>query len=213
MAKFPIDKVIQKVLDGIDQAEKDYVKWSNGLGLEYAPEYFITVWISRKIRGIQSHDLWITLENSIRNALEEAKGTKRGRPSSRLQLTGRYDIVVWRKNNTPRYVIEVKHRVTGYNQTLQSDVSRICEAFSNSKLKMQAGFLAFYTYGWAREYRDGTVKEAITIVEQRVDNIYNAIKDDSVTDRLKVSSYEKILTNEQGFATLAVVIRFDRASR
>ena len=75
------------------------------------------------------------------------------------------------KNNTPRCVIEVKHRVTGYNNLLKSDVSRICEAFSNPNMNMQCGFFAFYTSGWQREYKDGSVKPALAIVTERVNRI------------------------------------------
>ena len=97
MPRLAIGSIEKKILDGIGQAERDYLVWSNGDYLEYAPEYFITTWIGRKIRGIQSHELWISFEHNIDHTLREAKGKKRGRPSGKLQLTGRYDIVVWRK--------------------------------------------------------------------------------------------------------------------
>ena len=181
MSRVSIDILVQKTLDGIRQAETDYHKWSNEKNLFDAPEYFITTWIARKIRGLRNYELWVTMEHGIKDTVQQANALRRGRPRARLQLNGRYDIVIWRKNNTPRCVVEVKHRVTGYTEKVQSDVSRICEALSKEKNKLQCGILAFYTWTWTREYKSRSNIRAIHVLEERVTSILKDIKEDPAT--------------------------------
>ena len=212
MSRLSIDVVGGKIIDGIHQAANDYPVWSNGEDLLYAPEYMLSTSIARKIRGIKKHNLWVTLEHSIRDTIREARGMKQGRPSKRLQLGGRYDIVIWRKNNSPRCVIEVKHRVTGYNSLIKSDVERICTAMLNPSIKLQSGFLAFYTASWGKHYKNGDTKPALNVLEERTATLFEEIKEDPVTNKLKVSQISRGLSKEDDFASAAVVIRFDRAS-
>ena len=197
-----------KILAAIKSAEKEYGDWSNGESLYYAPEYFITTSIARKIRGIRSHDLWVTMEHGIKDAVQQANALKPGRPSRKLQLSGRYDLVIWRKNNTPRFVVEVKHNVTGYNKALQKDVSRICEAFSNPKNKMQCGMLAFYTSTWTRKYKTQSEALAEDILYERVEKIYDEIKNDGPSSGIKVSMKQKLCYSDDKEASMGVVIRF-----
>ena len=88
MAKYSIENIMSKTLDGVEAAHKDYCKWSNGDWITDGPEYLITTTVARKIANIRDYKLWVTMESGIRGTLKAAGGLSKGRPSSRYQLSG-----------------------------------------------------------------------------------------------------------------------------
>lgn len=206
MSKVSYKTVRGKILDGIQHSTRLYKSWSNDWPFYYAPEYLMTIEIARKIRGIRKWELWTTPEWSVRETLSEAKGMRQGRPESALRLQGRYDIVVWRANNTPRFVIEVKHRVVGFSQ-IKDDVSRICTAFKNPKLKMQCGFIVF----WSEAY-EGREGDARIMINKRVEKIFDQVSSDA-SEVQTMAPITRQLSWKQDYASAAVLIQFNRANK
>ena len=207
MPRYSIDGIISKTLDGIKTAHTEYCRWSGGNWIVDAPEYFITTAIARKIACIRDYQLWVTMEHGIRDTLREAGGLKRGRPSSRHQLSGRFDIVVWRKNNQPRCAIEVKNRVTGFPQ-LQSDIERLSEGLLQ-KNTFQCGLVAFCCGAWTRQNSDGS-GEATTILKERIDKIYRDTHEFLEGKRRKLSFRTRLVEKDEEYGCMAAVLKISK---
>lgn len=204
------NKVREKILDGLVSASEKYSLWSNNDPFYFAPEYFLNIEIGRMIRGIKGHNPGITFERNILDTLKTAKGLRQGRPSEKLKVKGRYDIVVWRVDGEyPRFVVEVKRDVWGYS-IIKNDILRVATAFENKKTKMQCGFVAFTTFGFEKEYKNGKRKDAQTVIEERLNTIDKKIKDMG----FKCERFDKKLNYVDGGdgAGRAVVLEFERAT-
>ena len=140
----PIETIIKKTFKAINKAQSDYEKWTGGFWLWEAPEYMLTTYIAREISTIRNHTYYLTLENSVREALGDAGGLNRGRPLNALRLNGRMDILLWRANDTPRVAIEVKNQVSSFLQ-IKDDVDRICSLLKKRNNTFQCGLMTFYT--------------------------------------------------------------------
>ena len=86
--------VIEATLRAIGKAQRDYEKWSGGLWLWNAPEYMATTVIARTLHKLD-RVTYVTMENNVQAAIEDAGGSVVGRPNRRLNLNGRFDLVVW----------------------------------------------------------------------------------------------------------------------
>lgn len=111
MARAKIDEIIQSILSGIKKAESDYLGWSGENPYRSWPEYMITTYIARSICTRFKNEFWVSMEYDVKDALYEANYPNRGRPSRKLRLNGKYDLVIWWKNGFPRCIGEVKHHV------------------------------------------------------------------------------------------------------
>lgn len=127
---YPMDEVITNILKGVAKAQRDYVRWS-GYWLCDAPEYFLTTYIAREISSYTQHGYSVTLEDSVRAAIADAGGMSQGRPRNDLRPDGRFDILLWWANGTPRTVIEVKRQVSQFRR-IRSDVARICSVLDRA---------------------------------------------------------------------------------
>ena len=144
MGPVPIELVIKKTIRAISRAQTDYEKWSQ-FWLWQAPEYMLTTYVAREISTIPNYTYYLTLENNVRGALDDAGGRKTGRPPDALRQHGRMDILLWRANSTPRAVIEVKNGVDGFSR-LNDDIIRICTILNQDRTsKFQCGLMAFYS--------------------------------------------------------------------
>ena len=208
MPRYSIDNIISKTLDGFRTAHSEYHQWSNGWWIVDGPEYFITTSIARKIAGIRDYQLWVTMEHSIRNTLEEAGGLKRGRPSSRHQLSGRFDIVVWQKNDQPRCAIEVKNRVTGFSD-LRSDVERLSEGLLQ-KNTFQCGLVAFCCGAWTKTYSDGRREESTAILNERTNSIFHNARIYLKGSGRKLSLKKRVVEKDEKYGCMAAVIKISK---
>lgn len=208
MPRYSIDNIISKTLDGIRTAHSEYCQWSNGYWIVDGPEYFITTAIARKIAGIRDYNLRVTMEHSIRSTLKEAGGLKRGRPSSRHQLSGRFDIVVWRKNDRPRCAIEVKNRVTGFSD-LRSDVERLSEGLLQ-KNTFQCGLVAFCCGAETKNYSDGRKKESTAILNERIDSILDNARILLQGNGRKLSLKKRLVEKDEDYGCMAAVIKISK---
>ncbi|MDE0056992.1 MAG: hypothetical protein OXI22_21940 [Defluviicoccus sp.] len=135
-----MDEVIDNVLKGIAKAQRDYQRWS-GYWLRDAPEYFLTTYIAREIASYGQQGYSVTLEDGVRGALDEAGGMGRGRPRDDLRPDGKFDILLWWANGTPRTVIEVKRQASRF-RTIQRDVARICSVLDQAET-IRNGLVAY----------------------------------------------------------------------
>ena len=138
-----MDRVVRKTLQGIAEAHRDYHSWTDGRWLWEAPEYLLTTYIAKKISSITDEGFLLTLENNVSSAIQDAGGLSRGRPQAALRPKGRYDILLWWANGTPRAVIEVKNQISGF-AAIQSDAEKICAVLSLENT-FRTGLVAFYT--------------------------------------------------------------------
>jgi len=141
------EKIVASIKCGIQTAYKKYDDMA-GFTLDIAPEYFVVCEVASAIS--RRNGCQVTIEHSVKNIiLKHAKATKPGRPKAISRFNGRFDLVVWRKDDiTPHGLVEIKHPIYNSNRNqLQNDIKRICEALSRNKDSnaLKFGILAFYS--------------------------------------------------------------------
>ena len=133
-------KIIKKTLRGISKAQKDYEAWST-LWLWEAPEYIITTYIAKEIAPDSAY---VTLEQNAGESAKAGGGVGKGKvsePTRRKLKRGRFDIAVWKRDDTPIVIIEVKNQPTRFNQ-ISGDVDNICRVLKGKSLRY--GLIAYY---------------------------------------------------------------------
>ena len=158
-----MNDIVNKTLAGISEAQKKYEYWTGGRWLWEAPEYMVTTYIAKHIANIEDKTFYLTLEHQVRDALDKAGGLPVKEPPDVLRLKGKFDVLVWWANDTPRAVIEVKKKVARFSD-IEADVSRICAILSIPDTSFRCGFIAYYTskydkHGLAQDIVNDRVKE------------------------------------------------------
>ena len=193
-----MDDVANKTLAGISKAQKEYEDWTGGYWLWEAPEYMVTTYIARQISTISDKTFYLTLENNVRDGIRDAGGAS-GRPRKDLRFNGKFDILLWWANGTPRAIIEVKNQVTSFAK-IKDDVSRISAALKHQNT-IRCGFIAYYT-----SLTDGERKPAKNRVETRVDGVESAVKKFANDNDLKFKRYPgKVVKDEDSAWTIEVL--------
>jgi len=95
------DAIVEAILQGIENAQRVYKKWSGGDWLWEAPEYLMTVQVARAIASIEGPK-YVTIERSTKATMDDACAITKGRIPKRARPSGRVDIVVWWANGFPR---------------------------------------------------------------------------------------------------------------
>ena len=165
-------KIIDATLKGINKSQKDYEKWTGGDWLLTAPEYLISTNIAYCISLIDGPK-YITLENNVKTALDDAGALGKGRLKDSIRSNGKVDILVWWGKGSPRAVIEVKNQIHYFTQ-VEADINRIIAMLNrkDGEHSIQFGILAFYTS--TSDLEKKTAKERI---EDRLNTIMNSVKD------------------------------------
>ena len=202
----PIEVVIKKTLSGIAKAQRDYEAWSGGSWLWEAPEYMLTTYIAKELWTIPGSK-YLTLESNVRSTLEDAGGMGRGKISEAARPSGRSDIVLWRSNDTPRAVIEVKNQVSDSATEIKQDVTRISTTLRRRDNSFQCGLVAFYTSRRDRE-EDGegarsTIKDRLENIEYETRNILGG--------RCRLSRHDSRIRVDGDSAWVASVLQIQRA--
>ena len=197
-----MDEYAEKTSTGMYKAQEAYEEWSGGLWAWSAPEYLLTTCIAREISKIKDKTFYLTLEQHVGEALEEAGASEDDVKSSGRQ---KFDIIVWWGGDAPRGIIEVKKRVisfgggkTGYGG-IKRDVERIIVSLEATS-RLQFGLIAYYTsckYGERpsrtaeeriRDRAQTISSEARTFVQERnmnfkrIDGKLIKFKDETVKD-------------------------------
>lgn len=197
-----MDDVANKTLTGISKAQKEYEYWTGGYWLWEAPEYMVTTYIARQISTISDRTFYLTLENNVRDGIKDAGGGK-GRPRKDLRFNGKFDILLWWANGTPRAIIEVKNQVPGYSK-IKYDASRISAALSQQNT-IRCGFIAYYT-----SLADSTGKLAKNRVDERVCKVASAVKEFAKDNELKFKRYPGKVVKDEASAWTAEVLKISR---
>ncbi len=199
-AQIPIKTIVEKTLEGIVQAQKDYSRWTDGNWLWNAPEYILSTYIAQKISKIDGAK-FLTLENSATSAIEDAGARGRGKLPSKIRANGRFDVLLWWGSYKPRAVIEVKNQISSVD-AIRDDLLRIKEVLKRKRndSSFQFGIVAYYTS--TIDSREFSAKERI---EKRIDNIYKDASD-IVGDELQITAFSKNIRVEYDSAWVAAAL-------
>lgn len=206
-------KTANAILGAIAGASRTYEKLTNGDWLDWAPEYFVTVEIARKL----GKEVPVSLEVSTVQTMQSGAAKGKGKHHKVLDGLKRFDIVCYEKtgDQLPRAIVEVKHPYYGVIGRLENDIKRIAVAVANAaKKRVQAkndatkrraslrhGFLAFYALTKTPKKMDGSADE-------RLDRWIKAIEKKAVIGNPGVVArgHKKLIRNEDNAHAYAVVI-------
>lgn len=199
-AQIPIETIIEKTLEGIALAQKDYESWTDGDWLWNAPEYMLSTYIAQKISRIQGAK-YVTLEESAKSALKDAGSIGRGKLHSKLRVNGRFDILLWWGSYSPRAVIEVKNQISRVD-AIKEDLHRVAQVLKrkNAESSFQFGLVAYFTS--CSDNKEFSAKERIA---RRIENIYYDTKE-LLGNNFNVSSYNKRIKVDEDSAWVASVL-------
>ena len=206
MGKISIGKITDAIIDGIETAHEQYEEWSGGDWLTLAPEYLITSYIAEKIGDIEGAK-YITLESGVKRTMSDAGALSRGRLSNKTRPNGRFDILLWKGNEEPRAIVEVKNAVYTYRK-IKADIQRTCEVLSKNSTKssLQFGVIAFCT-----DAEDSSRNSGKDILENRLALYLKRAKQDfgesfDITLKKKITSEQ--ITSEQEWHRASACILF-----
>ncbi len=201
-----MDDVANKTLAGISKAQREYEDWTGGCWLWEGPEYMVTTYIARQISTINDRTFYLTLENNVRDGINEAGGG-RGRPRNDLRFYGKFDILLWWANDTPRAIIEVKNQVNGFSK-IKDDVSRISAALSQQNT-IRCGFIAYYT----SKREEDEHKSAADHVINRADKISSEVKIFTNKNLMKFKRYSGKVVKDEDSAWTVEVLKISRGPK
>ncbi len=115
--------ILKSIVTAVCSAQDLYTKWTHDQSwLGYAPEYLLTCEIARKVA--ETEQCYIALEASVSQTMKKAGAIRPGPLPKEMRPRGRFDIVVYQKNEAPSYIIEVKSPVYTYDQ-IAKDIQRL----------------------------------------------------------------------------------------
>lgn len=153
-----VEDIINGCLKGVVNAQKSYSSWS-GEWLWCAPEYFTTVFVAREL-GKLNAPKYITLENKALSAIEDAGAKGQGKLHSAIRANGRFDILLWWSNGTPRAPIEIKCQVLKIAK-LKADIERMSNVIRRKRADSTIGFGAIVFYSSCDDNSEFTAKERL----------------------------------------------------
>jgi len=107
MKKATQTQILDKIIQGIENAQSTYKKGSESL-ISWGPEYLITASIYESLLSTRALSNSLSLEDKVRD-IEEYRRDRRGRKPKYFSRRSRCDMVIWHtKDDAPRVVIEVK---------------------------------------------------------------------------------------------------------
>lgn len=178
--------VIEATLRAIATAQRDYERWSGGDWLWAAPEYMATTAIARALHRLDQVR-YVTMEGNVRQAMENAGGNLVGRPNSRLNLEGWFDVVAWNTRG-PRGLIEAKTTVSGYSQ-LAGDVQKLKTALAKAQ-DIRWGLVAYFVslaHGVHKDAKARVVTRTAEIARRATEEMSNESAVTRHTDRVRVT--------------------------
>ena len=202
---YPMADIIENTLNGIAKAQKDYERWSGGYWLHQAPEYLMTTYVAREIAMHKENPYYITLEHNTAEAVADAGGMRPGRPRNDLRPNGKFDILLWWGNETPRAIIEVKKHISQYRQ-INADVSRICTVLEQHNT-IRHGIMAYYT----AHYGENSRRSLRNFLLERLNNIENGARDYAQGRGMNVQNHYKRVKMADDWAWVPGTLVISRA--
>lgn len=205
MAAVSINEITDAVISGIEQAQDDYEKMSGGEWLWNAAEYVITTYIAREIHTIPGSKS-ITVEHSGLSAVTDAGAINPGPKPRKARLNGRFDLLLWWANNTPRAVIEVKNQLSGPS-SWYSDIERITTVLNIKKDDSSFNFGLF-------AYYYSTLPGKTLSAEQKIINKLQATEDyikKNTSDKFQITQKFSNVIHDRGehgaWAAACIIIK------
>ena len=202
MPTLPAQPIVEATLRAIARAHSDYKKWSGGDWLGYAPEYMATTSIARTLHQL-SDVRYVTMENNVRDAIEDAGGSLIGRPNRELNLEGRFDLVVWNTRG-PRALIEVKTDPRSYKDFLD-DIHELCVALAKAA-DIHWAMMAYYDSFCPGEYK--TAKERLC---DHTNEIWKRTLKDVESSGIRATRHQSAVRISEGSAWTAEALELRRA--
>lgn len=201
-AQVSIATVARGALNGIVKAQREYENWSGGEWLWCAPEYIATVFVAQEISKLDGSK-YVTVEHGANAAIADAGARGRGRLHHKIRANGRFDILLWWADETPRAPIEVKCQVTRVEK-IKADLQRIGTVINRSKQdsSFQFGVVVFYS-----SCKDGKGFFAKEILSKRLDNISAGCKELLPKCTVKMISSKIYTDGDSAWVASAIVLR------
>lgn len=201
-AQVSITEIAKGALKGVIKAQKEYKEWSGGEWLWCAPEYFSTVFVAQEIANLDGSK-YVTVENSASSAIDDAGARGRGKLHSKIRANGRFDILLWWADETPRAPIEVKCQVVGIEK-IKADLHRIEKVLHRNKAdsSFQFGMVVFYT-----SCKDGNGFSAKDILAKRIENIKNDCKQMIQSCAIQMASSKIYTDGDSAWVASAIILK------
>ena len=123
------------VIEGIRKARHDYLAMAGEV--DRWPEYWVTTYVAKALWKHFGKNGFITVESQAKSVLTR----KRGWQSKKIRGTLKYDIGLWKKNESARAIIEIKHQSS--TKGIVHDAKRVASALGGGK-KMEFGAVGYY---------------------------------------------------------------------
>ena len=196
------ERVARALVRGIQRAQGDYEEWSTEW-LWNAPEYLLTVYAARELAKVADSS-FITLEHSAGGAIHDAGARGRGSLKAAIREKGRFDILLWRPDGTPRAPIEVKCQVTRYRQ-IESDVERVLAAIGRSRATSSIAFGAIKFFTAEADGKDFTAAERVS---RYVKNVTQAVEESAGENAKVICCSSRPLTRDDwAWSATAIALR------
>lgn len=201
-AQVSIAAIARGAINGIVKAQCAYEDWSGGEWLWYAPEYFSTVFVAQEISKLDGSK-YVTVEHGANAAIEGAGARGRGKLHHKARANGRFDILLWWADETPRAPIEVKCQVTRIEK-IKADLQRIEKVIHRNKQDstFQFGMVVFYT-----SCKDGKGFTAKEILSKRLENINSGCRELLPACIVKMSNSKVYSDGDSAWVASAIVLK------
>lgn len=201
-AQVSIAAIARGAINGIVKAQRAYEDWSGGEWLWCAPEYFSTVFVAQEISKLDGSK-YVTVEHGANAAIEDAGARGRGKLHHKIRANGRFDILLWWADETPRAPIEVKCQVTRIEK-IKADLLRIEKVIHRNKQDstFQFGMVVFYS-----SCRDGKGFAAKEILGKRLENIHSGCKELLSSCTVTMSNSRIYTDGDSAWVASAIVLK------
>jgi len=168
-----MERIMDAALKGVKRAWNDYYRFSGGVWLWAAPEYYVTANIFNSLGRL---GLLVSLEEKLKDIIQCSNSTCPGRYPKELSFGYKSDISIWWADGTLRGIVEVKLLRFGNSTAISKDLERICKLLElkrkNGNSTIQFGLLVAYT-----DAHDGDFILAKEKIEEQLDNVEKLISE------------------------------------
>lgn len=174
--------ILEHIFKGGLGAARVFDRATGGCRLSDASEHFLTAGVFRELSNLKGAT---HLEVSVKDCCKEAGAIRKGRSSKRDRKNGRYDLVHYWVDQTPRAAIEVKNGIRHASRAvLTSDFDRLTRSLAASKDStfQFAAFVFFATVDYSNKdethgARRKRARDKLTGLLNRIDEIAKEFTD------------------------------------
>ena len=188
------DDLIKGMILGAEKACKEYLKLSGHPSPGVSPELFLQAGAARSLLKFKS--TWTVLEAPVCETLKDAGAKATGPQKKSMRANGRYDIVLYRKNNSPRAAIEVKSPVNvNAKQRYEKDMDRLINTMTRNR-DATFQFTSFLFLTVKRKNKiDYDFNQASSEIEHFVSNVLKKVANEKIKDPKNLKLKLKLQVN------------------